>query len=274
MTNVEQLREAKSLNEAQGILNRANASAAVRKLVEVSFMTRTSPDKTTQEYGMSCLNEAVSTLKDSEQPAIPESPGLKTKGDSFVKEEVLDNHNPTQRDAGSEQSTDNTPPYPQEGTQDGDEDMQNAPDTENQLTEALPGMMPGMPPGMMPSMENGFGLDPSIAAKMGNQMPQIPPMNSGDQIQQMQYTVKEALKPFIKHMQVQDKAIKTLSKQIKETQMQKGSLSLEHALNSHVRETVTPEVLPITPVRNTQFDLNEKRSRLIQVNDMMNQSKR
>ena len=52
MTNVEQLREAKSLNEAQGILNRANASAAVRKLVEVSFMTRTSPDKTTQEYGM------------------------------------------------------------------------------------------------------------------------------------------------------------------------------------------------------------------------------
>lgn len=269
--NVEKLREARTLYEANGILTKLGANGSIRKNVETYFITQDSPDKHTRDYGISCLNEAVTTLKDSEQPATPESPGLKTKGDSFVKEEVLDNHNSEQRAAGSEQSTDNTAPYPQEGTKDGDEDMTKAPDTEDQMKEMAPSMMP------QPGMTENFGLHPDIAKQMGKQMPEIPAMTSNDQMKQMQYTVQEALKPYRAHMKVQDEAIKKLSQQIKETNIQHRGLSLENALaaNRGIHETTpVPQPIPGTPVHNTTFDLNEKRNRMIQINDMMSQKHR
>ncbi len=273
--NVERLREARTLNEANGILNKLGANGAVRKLVETSFMTRTSPDSNTVQWGISCLNEAVSTLKDSEKPAVPESPGLKTKDDHFVKEEVLDNHNSTQRAAGSEQSTSNTG-LPEEGKEEGDEDMQDASDTESQLTEMAP---PGMSPGMMPGMGQPQvpGLAPKVATEMGQAMPPMPQFNNNQMMEQMQYTVKEALKPFYKHIQVQDKAIKNLSQKIRETQMQGQGLNLATAFqNRPLQETIsqTPEIIPGTVVKNTVFDLGEKRNRLIQINDLMNETNR
>lgn len=269
MKLIQKLREAQTLNEANVILDKLHASGAVRKLVEVSFMTRTSRDRSTQEYGMSCLNEATTTLKDSEQPAIPESPGVKPKGNHFVKEDILINHNPTQRDEGSEQSTSNTG-LPMEGTQDGDEDMQNAPDTENQMSE----MEPEDPANIL---EN-TGLHPDIAHKMGAQMPKIPPMDSGDQVKQMRYTMKNyhetVVVPLIKTTKIQAKAIKELSKQVRETK----SMTLEfpgmqeNPMASFRETTGGPGQSSENfnqRIPNKQFELNEKRSRMIQLNNSL-----
>lgn len=272
MDNIQRLREAKTLIDADVILDSLHASGAVRKLVEVSFMTRTAPDQSTQQYGMSCMNEAVTTLKDSEQPATPESPGLKTKGNHFVKEDIVINHNPTQRDAGSEQSSDNTPPYPQEGTQDGDEDMTNAPDTENQMTE-----MEDPTETPLGILEN-TGLHPDIAKKMGNNMPKIPPMDSGDQVKQMKYTMKKyhetTIKPLIKHLNTQAKAIRELSKQIRETKTM--SLDLPNVKNnSMVSFKETTGGMMNNPIDLTQqvpnrgYELIEQRSRITQLNNTL-----
>jgi len=268
MDNIQKLRETKNQTDADVILNKLRASSAVRKLVEVSFMTRTSNDRKTQEYGITCLNEAISTLKDSEQPTIPESPGLKTKsnGDSFVKEEELSNHNSSQRSEGSEQSTANTPPYPQEGTKDGDEDMTKAPDTENQMKEVKDDLPANI-------LEN-TGLHPDIASKMGDKMPKIPPMDVGDQVKQMKYTVQEALKPLIKHIRIQDSAIKKLSEKIRETQTKSLEFNLEPQMG--IRETVPTISNPLESmvVKNKAFELNEKRTRMMELNETLSQQYR
>ena len=272
MDKFQKLQGAQNLNEANAILNQLKASGAVRKLVEVSFMTRNSMERSTQEYGISCLNEAITTLKDSEQPDTPESPGLKVKGNHFVKEDIVINHNPTQRDEGSEQSTDNTPPYPQEGTQDGDEDMQNAPDTENQMTE----MEPDDPAGIL---EN-TGLHPDIVNKMGAQMPKIPPMDSGDQVKQMQYTMKKyhetTVKPLIKHLNMQAKAIRELSKQIRETKTMSLDLpSIRENSIASFKETTGDNMMNGSLDINQQqtpnkgFELMEQRSRISQLNNTL-----
>lgn len=272
MDNFQKLQGAQNLNEANAILNTLKASGAVRKLVEVSFMTRNSMDRSTQEYGISCLNEAVTTLKDAELPDAPESPGLKTKGNHFVKEDIVINHNPTQRDEGSEQSTNNTEPYPQEGTEnpDGGDPMKGATDTEDQMTE----MEPDDPAGIL---EN-TGLHPDIANKMGAQMPKLPPMDSGDQVKQMQYTMKKyhetTVKPLIKHLNVQAKAIRELSKQIRETK----SMSLDlpsvrdNAMVSFKEttgNTMNGSMNFNQVTSNKNFELNEQRSRMSQLNNAL-----
>ncbi len=266
--DIQNLEQAQTLNAANVILHKLRAGHAVRKLVETHFMMRNSTDSRTREYGMSCLNEAVTTLKDSEQPAIPESPGLKPKGNHFVKEEELSNHNTGERTAGSEQSTDNTPPYSGEGKKVGDEDMEEAPNTENQMTE----MEDELPADIL---EN-TGLEPSIAQKMGNNMPAIPPMSSGDQMKQMKYTVSEAMKPLIKHIKVQDKAIKELSRQIRETKANTLDLpSLKENSIVSFRETTGgmqmdgPTNMLYQPVPNKQFEINSQRSRMIQLNNAL-----
>ena len=265
--NIQKLQESRNLNEAKVILDQLHANGAVRKLVEVSFMTRNSTDRNTQEYGMSCMREAATTLKDSEQPAIPESPGIKPKGDHFVKEELLDNHSGSSRSAGSEQSTSNTG-LPMEGKQDGDEDMQNAPDTENQMKE----MGDDNP---LDILEN-TGLHPDIAQKMGANMPQIPPMGSSDQVKQMKYTISEALKPLIRHIKIQDKAIKELSTQIRETKA--NTLDLPNLKENSIvsfRETTGgmqsdgPAMNMNQQVPNKQFEVNSQRSRMIQLNNAL-----
>ena len=271
---IQKLQEAKTLNEAKNILGQLGANGSIRKNVETYFMTRNSADANAREWGMSCMNEAVTTLKDSEQPAIPESPGLTPKGKHFVQEEELSNHNADSRGAGSDQSTSNTG-LPMEGTQTDDEDMQNAPDTENQMTE-----LEDENPATANVLEN-TGLDPTIAKKMGANMPEIPPMSSGDQVKQMKYTMRKyhetVVLPLIKHSKAQDAAIKKLSSQVRETKSM--SLHMPDKDNSTMsfRETTGPtgndysnnqnDLNKVVP--NKSFELIEKRNSITQYNDSL-----
>jgi len=279
------LREARSMNIANPILDELHASPLQRKAVESSILQRLSGHPSAYEYGIGVLNEAIKELDPEEEPAEPESPGLKTKGDHFVKEEELANGNTGKRNEGSEQSTENVEPYSGEGTKTGDEDMINAPDTENQMREEEAPF-----PDVLASKEMG-GLHPDIAKGMGAQMPKIPPMNPADQMKQTRYTINQyhetVVKPMFSHIKKQAAAIRKLSQQVRETQARAGTYSLDMDIvksnaPARLRETIgnqsdsnpanvssPQELYAFTQRRNKNFDLNKARNEILQANNQM-----
>ncbi len=252
--NIHKLRECTSIAEADTILSKARAGPAVRKLVETGILLKNNPDRAQRDYGSSFINSAIqeldAKLDKDEEPTPHHDYGVKpNKGDTkFVKEELLAGGDKNGNE-GSEQSSDNTEPYPQEGTEtpDGGEPMKGATDTENQMKEGFPGMPPmgnGMP-GMMP------GLEPSVANEMGQGMPQLPPMSTPQMMKQMQYTLEKyhrnIVAPLRKTIAQQKEAIQVLSRQVRESEAKSGSMKLDidsvkrNAMaTSHIQETVIP----------------------------------
>jgi len=231
MSIIHKLRECTSIAEADGILNQVRAGPAVKKLVETGILLRNHPDKQQREYGLSFINSAIQevdgqgTLTKNEAPTNQDAHGIKVNKSTngFIKEETLADGNKNGTE-GSEQSTDNVEPYPQvaEDSEDGSKDMEKMDDTENQMTEMMPGM--GMP-GMMP------GLEPSVANEMGQGMPQMPPMNTPQMMKQMQYTLeryhRNVVLPMRSVIAQQKEAIMQLSKQIRESEAKTGSMKLD-----------------------------------------------
>lgn len=224
MGYIQKLVEAKSRNEANMILDKLDASTAVRKLVEVSFVTRKSPDQNTRKYGMGCLKEAADSLK-------------KDKEDKEMKEEILSNHNSTSRSAGSEQSTSNTG-LPMEGKQEGDEDMENAPDTENQMTEIGPA-------DILKEMEDDDDDDMEKNKKMKDH-------------------VKEALRPYIAHMKKQDEAIRKLSELIRETKQ--APLVMDAPTSQLIASPVIQET---SSKKLSEFETSQARAEISHMNNSL-----
>ncbi len=178
-----------------------------------------------------------------------------------IHEEVLDNHNNGPREEGSEQSTENVAPYAGEGvdTTNGEKPMQDMDDTVNQWSETNGMIVPGLPPidaqqqmgggamngGQPMNGGGGFGqpgLDPNIAQEMGAQMPPMPQLNDNQMMRQMQYTIKHEINnynnkivsPLIRHIKtqrealnIQRKAIKALSLELRETKTNSGNMKLD-----------------------------------------------
>jgi len=158
----------------------------------------------------------------------------------------------------------------------GDEDMTNAPDTENQMSE----MAPPFPNVLNKEMN---GLHPDIAKQMGAKMPTIPPMNAGDQMKQTRYTIEKyhetVVMPLLKHSRMQDIAIKKLSQKIRETEARAGTYKLDidaikHDSPARIRETITShpnplEQLAATRIQNKDFDLNQTRNKIRMINSQM-----
>jgi len=269
MTEIDKLREAKTLADVDPILRRLGANGPVRKLVEASILQRMNPNPASYEYGISMLNEAIQYLDKEEEPASPETPGIKPKDDHFVKEETLDNNNPEDHNAGSEKSSENVEPYSGEGTKTGVEDMTDAPDTENQYSEAVP-ILNG---------EMG-GLHPDIAKQIGSKMPAIPPMNPGDQMKQTRYTMQKyhetVVIPLQQHSKMQDIAIKKLSDKIRETEARAGSYTLDMDIvktnaPARIRETIphSMDELIATRKQTNTFDLAQTRNKIRVINNQM-----
>ena len=252
MDNIQKLQESKNINEANSILHDLKANGAIKKLVETSFLTRQSTDEQTQKFGMSCLKEAITSLRE----------GVK------IQEEELQAN--SKGNAGSEQSTENTAPYTAPGKETGDEDATNAPDTENQMKE-----LEGTSDDPLKILESN-GLHPDIAKSMGDKMPKIPPMNSGDQVKQMKYTVAEAIKPLIKHMKVQDNVIRKLSQQIRETKTMRLNFEDNNTPMTSMQETLGNQngLQLQQKTHNPGFDLSERRNRIYQLNDALAQQSR
>lgn len=273
---IDRLREAKTMIVADPLLRELKATPVQMKLVEASILQRLSPDPSGYEYGVSMLNTVIRELDPEEEPASPESTGLKVKDKKLIKEETLDNNNPNTGNTGSEQSTENTAPYTGEGKKTGDEDMLSAPDTENQMSETDAPFPKNL------NQEMG-GMHPDIAKQVGDKMPKIPPMDTATQMKQTRYTIQKyheaVVKPLLAHAKIQDAAIQKLSQKIRETEAKTGSYSfdldgMKNQTNVRVRETVvTPgnsmEHLMATRIQNKDFELNQARNEILEANNQM-----
>ncbi len=230
------LQECTTMIQAEPFLR--GTSPTFRKTVETAIALSNHADANQRALGQnfwsSVIQEQHVKLDKAEEPTQHHDYGIKSKGDGFIKEETLEGGNKNGTD-GSEQSTDNTEPYPQvaEDSEDGQKDMEKMSDTQNQMTENFP-PMPGMsgPMGGMP------GMDPNVLKQMAPQMPQIPQMNTPQAVQQMQYTVREALKQYVGPLREQviklTKANQFLAKQVREMQTMKTGLDLHEVKRNNL----------------------------------------
>lgn len=279
-TYTKRLRECSNLDQANQVLNGMRAGPAIRKLVETGVMLKNHPDAIQRQYGSSFIQAAIREAEEDEkkeQVPANEQPTPKHGKDAEepIKEELLAGGDPD-GNQGSEQSTDNTEPYPQvAGTEPDAEGMESS-TGEDQMKEAG-----GMFPGAM------AGLDPSVAEQMGNNMPPMPPMNMPQQMKQMQYTVTEALKRYVVPMRnvirAQQEAIKNLSKRVQESEARTGSMKLDiatvrqHAMASpHIQETVPgfPQIHPtiVGSGEPRNFELDQARADINQLDKQLRQT--
>ena len=271
------------MGQADPILTRLGAGPAVKKLVETALALSSSQDPQQRNHAYSFMESAIKELenenkadpglgpdvdddinapklteeKDNDEEKIHEEEDDKKNNNNEHKlhEEVLDNHNNGSREDGSEQSTDNVAPYPQQGidTTTGEKPMQDMDDTVNQWSETNGMIVPGIPPvqnaGMPPAggapggMPGGMpGLAPDIAQEMGMQMPAPPPMDTNQMMRQMQYTIRHEMKnydrkvvaPMMRHLKAQKEALKEqknvirkLSIELRETNVSSGTMKLD-----------------------------------------------
>jgi hypothetical protein len=281
---IKKLQECSTIGQADPILTKLGAGPAVKKLVETAIILSNSQDPQQRTHAFSFMETAIKELEDDklneeEMGKHGDEDGLnnskineeeneddknklneenKDGSENKIHEEELKNHNNGPREEGSEQSTDNTEPYPGTASDspNGEKPMQDMSGTENQWNETggmpPPGVMPpagGMPGREMPQTGNGMivpslppatgpGLAPDIAQEMGIGMPQIPPMDTSQMMKQMQYTINDYHKRFVQPMSrliVQQKealsqqkvAIKSLSQEVRETKAAGGTLKLD-----------------------------------------------
>jgi len=268
MSIIKRLQECDSYNQAIPLLKSVNARPALHKIVETAILLKNHPDKHQREYGSNFMRTAIQELEmdKDEQPTPHHGDGVTVKKDKIIKEEELSGGNPSGTE-GSEQSSDNVGPYPQVGEEEPNEDIESmqggAASGDNQMKE-------GGPMGMFP------GIEPGIAQEMGNQMPALPPMSTNQQMRQMQYTVREAVKyyvlPLRNQILRQQEAIKVLSKQVQESEAKHGSMKLDLAtIQKGSKARVIQETIPTDPmavpsqIHNTQFELEKARSEIAQM---------
>ncbi len=295
MKLIKKLQECSTIGQADPILTRLNAGPAVKKLVETAIILSNSQDPQQRSHAYSFMESAIKEIEnDEDHKKIEEEMGMHSHEDELhnkkmheeheddehrkmheeeeddddehkLHEEELSNHNLGKRTTGSEQSTDNTEPYPGEGkdTASGEKPMQDMDGTINQWNETGGMIVPGLPP-----TPNGSpGLDPNIAQEMGALMPQPPPLDTNQMMRQMQYTLNDYHKKYVSPLgriirnqketiKKQTEAIKKLSTQIQETRNASGSMKLDL---DHMRENATAkfretESTAAIPSTFTQFD--------------------
>lgn len=284
---MKKLQECKTLKEASPILK--NASPTLRKVVETAFALKAHDNPAQRAIGENFWQTAIREMDDSEQPAMKHDDGIKPKKEHFVKEADLTDGNKSGTE-GSEQSSKNSGPTELQGEKEPDGDMEEpGMSTENQMKELGNNMSFAQPPipGQMPQQQPG--LDPALVQQMGAGMPQLPPMNTPQQVQQMQYTVREMTKGLVKQMQelkkvviYQNKAIKDLNTKVTETVSLKTGLDLagfkeRSILPGKVQETMPSSVHNIDPEKVKIFEktyqLEQKRSEITEMNKLLSAGK-
>lgn len=259
--------------DAAPILETVRASSSQKKLVETGIALMQNQDLKQRQIGEDFLRTAVHEMEDGlSSTHEPANVGDGEKDVKKLTEEEVPSGTGT---SGSEQSSKITQPYPSEGTDEPNSDIESMQSAsgENQMGKIseLGGMpMPGAPQ----------GLDPVVAAQMAPQMPQMPQMNTPQMLKQMQYTVQEALKPVIAEIKNHRQGITALDKQIREIQTNRGSMTLDienvkaGSQSGIIRET-TEQVIPGTdiPVPARSFPgmkLHETRNTILEMDAQMN----
>jgi len=286
-TNIRKLQEATSITEIDAVLGNRKIGPAVRSHLETGIILKSHNDPNQRQLGEKWTQEAIREIEDDDK--IEEANGAfkpeNTPGEgekditNKVKEEVLANNNPHTANAGSEQSSDNTEPYPKEGTDSSITDMKDA-EGENQMKEA------GFPPINIPGVNNG--IEPGIASEMGQGMPAPPPMTLPQQVRQTQYTVNETIKkvvlPYMQEISKLRNGISSLQKQVQELQLAKTGVALDMSKLNRVpavpvRILETAGKSPLDPqygvpeFKWTRAELEETRNRIAEQDNLLNQNR-
>ena len=148
--------------------------------------------------------------------------------------------------------------------------------------------------GMPPNGANPMGIPgvqqmcPEVQHQMAGQMPQLPPMNTNQQMQQMHYTIREALRPYLSKINSQDKQIRELrvglrahEKRFQETESNRGSMTLDfgkmkagNTLGKTIKEMnplLMNEGIPYPAPKNfIKAKTEDARNHISKVNDAMN----
>jgi hypothetical protein len=286
----QKLRSCRTCAEAQPILETLRARPAQRKLIETAIQLSQSRDPRQQSYGEDFFITAFREMEDDhknnnndkkeqeangglhrDQGGEADIAGIIDKGEKKTKEAdmitgSLDSH----------QSSDLDMPYPKEGTDTPESDIESmqggASAGESQMKENMP-MPGGMPQGMPP-------MAPDVQQAMAPQMPKMPPMNTPQMMRQMQYTVDQynktlnarVISPLIRELKKTREAVIALDKKYRETESRAGSMKLDiekvklnSSVREHVRETVPGTSIEIPQTRFPKAELEQKRYDIAQM---------
>jgi len=257
---IKRIQECKNYGEARLILDKVGARANTKKLIETTFTLASSDDPSDHSNAAKLIKRAFKEL---------EKEGL---DDKEIHEEELSNKNTGERTDGSEQSTQNDPPYSGEGKDStaGEKAMQDLDGSLDQWSEAHPaagtpgvapppgaGIMPPnqsiMPPQQQPpnQMAGPPGAMPPMGGQMDPQMQQYIQSLFNQEMQnyhnQVTNKTKETMGRVVSQLTVkshqQKEAIKILSRQLREaiTSANSNNMDLEYMRknsNASIRETV------------------------------------
>lgn len=315
------LQECSTMGQADPVLTKLDAGTAIKKLVETAIVLNNSQDPVQRTHAFGFMESAIKQLEtdDSDNDIKEESPmgqhshedGLSSpkigaeggsndgttttvseeeeKDDKDkdkenpIHEEELSNHNQGERTGGSEQSTDNTAPYPGEGdsSADGEKDMQKMDGTVNQWNETdgmpplggsppqqggMPPQQPQAPPAQMAAPPVPMGgppggnpcmaeLPPHLAQQYASKMPALGPMTTTEILETIQGAINKTLNDY--HKQVSTPINERLNNTIRQ---QRETLAQQKTILTQQREAIKALSHEIQETKaasgNLKFDLD------------------
>lgn len=201
--DIEKLRSARSSIEAAKIIEAlgVRVTPTMNTSLNLGYQVRGKQEAVFEQLIGSVVQETDDVLSGKHDD------GVKVKKDKIEEAEKVPDK--SGNDGSAQSSSING--LPKEGTDEPNSDIESMQTAsgDDQMKEGFPGMMPGLEPGLQQQMMGG--------------MAKLPPMNPAQQIQQTQYTVREALKPIIAELKGMKEAIR--AQDAKYQEMQNSSIS-------------------------------------------------
>lgn len=290
------LRECRSCAEAKPIMEAMGMGASQKQLMDYYYQLRVSKDPRQQAHGenayATAIREADEENNNHEHDKEQEANGGLHRdqgGEADIAGIIKGGQKEADEITGeldSHQSSDIDMPYPQEGKDVPNSDIESMQTAsgENQMggirEMGMPGMapQPGMPP-----------IAPEVQQAMAPKMPQMPQMNTPQAMRQMQYTVDQnnkrlfnrVITPLIREVKKLREANIALDHKVQETQSNAGTMKLDLDKireNSPVREHRLRETVPGTNIEvpETRFpraELEDKRYQIAQLDKELQKAK-
>jgi len=295
------LQACRTLTEALPIMETLKVRPSQRKLIETAIQLKNSPDNRQVAYGLDFMQTAIKELEDDEQKNLKEDNGgaHRDQGGEADISGIIKKNQEADMITGaldSHQSSDIDQPYPKEGTNAPQNDIEGTDSAtgENQMggiKENMPGMPQQMPPqqmggmGQMPPQPGMPPMAPDLMKQMAPQMPQMPPMNTQQQMRQMQYTIDvnfKRLNPLIREVKKLREANVALDHKIQELENQKGAMRLDIdkvKANSVVRDHGIRETTSMydgvnfpQPTQYTRMELENTRQHIADIDKQLSQA--
>ena len=241
----------RTLTEARSIMESLRMSDSAQKLVETAIPLLHSQDGRQRSIALDFMHTAIREAEEEDNDVKPKNGSVEPP-----TSEAVETSNTQPGGSTNHQST-STEGLPKEGTEEPVEAGAIA--TENQMTESLPGMPPQ-------------GMDPALVQQMVPQG-QIPQMNNEQMMQQMRYTVQEALRPVIKEVQSLKEGLVAMDRKVQETTS--NSVALDITPRSPavpVRIQETEPSIHASPMEKSKFNKQEIALQMERLNEELSRT--